>query len=222
MGRFNRSCTLLIVGISLCINYAVYAGDIVEVIPIGNLYKVTDVYGATYFISENKRFIIKGEMKDLWNGSSVNQKIVEDKLFWDRNNVQPDKISYKIGSGQKLLDVFISPDCIACNELLKAIYEPSNLSEYSFRIVMLAASKHGQRTNALVWCANDKKAALWQAYVEKVVPTSAAKKDEKCNQLPLRMANEAAVIFGIAELPVVIDQNSNAIVGVPDYLIVSR
>ena len=190
----------------------------VERLPITGMLKVTQPDGSVVYLSTDRRFVFRGEMTDLWTGTDLSLGELENRLDLDRNGVSVEKISLAIGRGQQPLTVFVAPECEQCRTVVEMLLEPAALKAYRSRVVLLDSSPGGARANAVVWCAADPAEALRSVYLEGRQPKSAAPVGAPCDQLGLEQGRSAARLFGIAQLPLLVDANGVGHVGVPSSL----
>lgn len=190
----------------------------VERLPITGMLKVTQADGSVLYLSTDRRFAFRGEMTDLWTGTDLSVGELENRVDLDRNGVSVEKISLAIGRGKQPLTVFVAPECEQCRSVVEMLLEPAALKAYRSQVVLLDSSPAGARANAVIWCATDHTEALRSVYLEGRQPKSAAPAGASCDQLGLEQGRTAARLFGIAQLPLVVDANGVGHVGVPSSL----
>jgi len=191
---------------------------LVERLPITGLSKVVGEDGRVYFISDNRRFVFRGTMHDLWSGSDIAKEQVSSRVDTERFGVSIERMSYAIGSGEKKMSVFVAPGCEPCKTVVERLITAERMREYTMRIVPLSRTEVGHHINRVLWCSKDYEEATRAVFVDGTEPKSAAPAGEDCDQTGLFLAMEAAKLFGVAELPLIIDENRVGTVGVPDWL----
>lgn len=177
-------------------------GDI-ERLPISGMIKVTNSDGAVVYMSDDRRFVFRGEMIDLWKGQAIEADMsVSQEIDWDRNGVSIDKIGFPLSkkAGRKAL--FISPGCDDCRELIKYVLEEG---VEDLNVVLLASSQKEHEQNAQVWCSSNRIKALRTVLVE---GQNIEKNDlaSFCDRFGLMLAEQAAMLFGIGQLPMYVDE----------------
>ena len=187
---------------------------LVEEIPIQGLLKVVTETGEVIFISKNRRFVFRGQMTDLWQGEAMGVASTQDRIDLDRNGVDAESISVSVGKGDRLLTVFVAPECETCAALVEMMLKKDILSRHRYRVVMLSSSVEGELSNRLVWCSEKPDEALRDIYIDGVVPTSLKSPASDCNQFGLFLAQQAALAFGIAQLPTMATEDGSAVVGI--------
>ena len=182
----------------------------IELLPINALYKVVGADGSVKYISDNQRFVFVGKMYDLWQGETMTADVgVSQKINLNRNGVSIEKISFPVGGSFGSNTLFIAPECEDCRGLVRLALE-TNVDDLN--VVLLAASESGERDNSLVWCSKNRIEGLRKVYLERQQP---AKSDinEECDRFGLMLAEQAAMVFGIGQLPLYVDAEGNGHVG---------
>ena len=182
----------------------------VEKLPITGMFKVTDSEGKVTYLSDDNRFVFVGKMYDLRTGDTLDVGASgSKKLNLERNGVSLGKISFPIGPRLSEQTLIIAPECEDCKQLLSAALtkHPDDLN-----IVLLSSSTPGLNQNRLVWCAKDQAKALKQVYLEGIRPSDGELNND-CNQFGLMLAEQAAMLFGIGQLPMFVDKNENGHTG---------
>ncbi|GJA75733.1 DsbC family protein [Aeromonas caviae] len=120
--------------------------------------------GQIVFISDNGRFVITGQIYDVWSkkplSSMSEMRDVADRLHLKEMGMDVDKLNtISFGHGPKDVVLFVDPRCGVCHKL---IGEAKPLAEeYTFKIVVIPAL--GDESNVLakaLYCAKDKANAL--------------------------------------------------------------
>ncbi len=127
----------------------------------------------------------------------------------NRNGVSIEKIAFPVGGSFGANTLFVAPECEDCKQLLKLALatKPNDLN-----IVLLASSEAGRRENAYVWCSKDRVAGLRTVYLDRQRPTQ-GDMNQDCDQFGLMLAEQAAVVFGIGQLPLYVDSEGIGHVG---------
>jgi len=181
-----------------------------EQLPITGMYKVTEADGTVRYLSSNRRFVFVGKMYDLWQGDTMEAGVaVSQKFDWNRNGVSIEKISFPLGDGTGTKTIFIAPECDDCKELLRYAYA---MGETDLNVVLLASSEAGQKTNSAIWCAKDRAKLLRSVYLDGKTPKP-SDISSACDRFGLMLAEQAALLFGVGQLPLFVDENGNGHAG---------
>jgi hypothetical protein len=141
------------------------------------------------------------------------------RIVLERNGVSPDAYGFSVGRVRgDAATLFVAPECEPCRDLIRRALAGEGLAKRRYRVVLLDASPGGERANRIVWCAADRAEALRAVYVDGTTPRSAAKRGASCDQTGLYLAKEVAQAFGVGQLPLAVDVNGRAHVGVPETL----
>lgn len=191
----------------------------IEALPITGMSRVTQEDGTIFFISTDHRFVFRGQMLDLWNGDTLDAGVeVSQRIEWNRNGVEIERIAMRTGARTGKFTMFVAPECADCRDLLRVALDrfPDDLN-----VVLLSSSKNGRRKNQLVWCAKDQVAALRKVYLDGGAPSKGDMKVE-CDQFGLMMAEQAAMLFGVGQLPMFVDENKFGYTGKGAILAVTK
>jgi len=182
----------------------------IEQLPITGLMKVTEADGTVKYLSTDRRFVFVGNMYDLWKGDALAAGVTTDqRIEWNRNGVSVEKISFSAGSTVGKNTIIVAPECQDCKYLLTLALETV---KDDLNVVLLSSSKAGSRENALVWCSKDRLKGLRAVYFEGKEP-AADDININCDQFGLMLADQAAQLFGIGQLPMFVDSNGNGYTG---------
>jgi hypothetical protein len=187
-------------------------------LPIAGLDRIVQPDGSVIYLSTDRRFVFRGEMTDLWTGDDVGITTPTQRVDLARNGVRPEAISIAIGSAGPWLTAFVAPECAPCVELVRDALRLASSRQARFRVVLLDSSAPGAHANRLVWCAKDTSEALRSVYLEGKAPKTFARPGDACDQFGLYQAKEAAKLFGIGQLPLVVDASGVGHVGLPESL----
>jgi hypothetical protein len=167
------------------------------------------------YISDDRRFVFVGKMYDLWKGDAIEAGIsVTQNIDFDRNGVSIEKIGFPVGASYGSNTLFVAPECESCATLIETMLDEAVLRKHRYRVVMLSATSEGDLSNRMVWCSDGKTEALRSIYVEGIVPTSLKSPESECNQFGLFLAQQAAMAFGIAQLPTIVEADGSAVAGI--------
>jgi hypothetical protein len=193
-------------------------GPAVTRLPITGLDRIVQGDGSVIYLSSDRRFVFRGEMTDLWTGADVTIATPSQRIDLRRNGVRPEAIGLAVGSRGPWATVFVAPECATCIEVVRDVLRLAANGRARFRVVLLDSSPQGLHANRLVWCARDATEALKAVYLEGRQPKSFARPGDPCDQFGLLQAKEAAKLFGIGQLPLIIDADGVGHVGLPESL----
>ena len=164
-------------------------------------------------MSLDRRFVFRGKMTDLWEGEAIGIPSVGQALNFERNGVYSDRISFAVGNGPDTYTVFVAPECLGCKQMIRQLLDADTLDERTYQFVLLSTTQQGEHNNRLVWCSEDRAAALEEIYLKGITPKSLRKVGSECDQFGLFLARQAAQVFGIARLPMVASSDGEAAAG---------
>jgi thiol:disulfide interchange protein DsbC len=160
--------------------------------------------GQIVFLSENGRFVISGQIYDLWQKKPLStlseMRDIADRFRLRDMNVDIDAMNVaKLGTGPKEVVVFVDPQCSACHQLMedaKALKD-----EYTFKFVVIPVL--GDKSNRLaraLSCITDQDKAFEALSQRKLgsYPTSCSSKRHDLTLLTAQLLNIRGVPYLIA------------------------
>lgn len=139
--------------------------DSIIELPIEGL-RAVEANGAIYFVSQNGRFVFRGELFDVLYKKpldTVSQlKDVSSRIHFAEMKADLDDyntLSY--GEGSRVAVVFVDPLCTSCHKLMADIRAQGLADQYTFKFVVVPAL--GEQSNVLsrqVFCAKEASKAL--------------------------------------------------------------
>lgn len=197
--KIKKSATALIVGILVSTSsFAVELNKVNEVItnklralkidvqsvsksPIEGLLEIESA-GGLYYISEDAKFIINGQIYDLDNGMKNLTQIKTEEMrkakvethFAKMKDFEKDMIVYKAENEKHVVTVFTDTSCGYCKKLHS---EMADYNKAGITIRYLAFPRGGLKSNAYntmvsVWCSEDPKQAMTNAKHSRSVPSA--------------------------------------------------
>lgn len=159
-----------------------------------------------YFVSENGRYVVRGEAYDLWEGARLRDfeavrastrsiKLSGLGLIWD----DLDPITF--GDGEEDVIVFADPRCPACEELIARLLPLSD----SYRIVVLQVPLLGDASGKLVkaaHCAVDREAV--RTAIVTATPMGELEQRPECDAQPILRRLATAQMIGVRGVPFMI------------------
>lgn len=167
--------------------------DSIVSLPIKSL-KAVEANGEILFMSENGRFVLRGQLYDIWYKDTLDTSAqIQDaatRIHFERMGADLDDYNtLTIGTGDKQVVAFVDPLCSVCHKLMKDAEKLGR--EYTFKFVVVPAL--GEESNKLarkVYCAKDRQGSL-NAYMQNTLDTVPQKSscDTKQYDLTLMMAH---------------------------------
>ncbi|ODN41399.1 DsbC family protein [Piscirickettsia litoralis] len=185
-------------------------------LPIKSM-KVVDSNGELYFMSENGRYVFRGELFDAWYRKEIdNVKDLQqtaNRLDFSKMGIKLDGLAtLTLGHGPKKATLFVDPRCPYCHGVLKDAQHLVN--DYTFTVVPVPAL--GDKSNQLdkvLACTANKKKALEALINEKIDQLPQSKKD--CDLSAYNKTLVTAQVLGINGVPVVIAPDGRMMRGRP-------
>lgn len=192
--------------------------DSIISLPIKSL-KAVESNGEIFFMSENGRFVLRGELYDIWYKDTLDTSAqIQDaatRIHFERMGTNLDDYNtLTIGSGEKQVVAFVDPLCSVCHKLMK---DAASLGQdYTFKFVVVPAL--GDKSHKLarkVYCAKDRQEAL-DSYMQNTLDTVAQKLscDTKQYDLTLMMAH----LLDVKSIPFVVAPDGRYSQGRPKEL----
>jgi thiol:disulfide interchange protein DsbC len=192
--------------------------DSIVTLPIKSL-KAVEANGEIMFMSENGRFVLRGQLYDIWYKDSIDTPAeIEDaatRIHFKRMAANLDDYNtLTIGTGKEEVVAFVDPLCSICHKLMK---DAQGLGlKYTFKFIVVPAL--GDESNKLarrVFCAANRKDAL-HAFMSKTLETLEQKKtcDTKQYDMTLMMAH----LLDIQAVPFVVAPDGRPSLGRPSNL----
>lgn len=187
-------------------------------IPISNL-KAVKSDGEIFFVSEDARFVIRGQIFDSWQKRSlgtldeINRSITTKPV--ENMNVDWEKLThFKVGKGDTFANVFVDPLCGYCHKLLSVINNSRRLkSDYTFRFIVVPAL--GTKSDDLVrrmHCASNSE-LVPAAFMDRTLEYLPTKKD--CDMSGYEKTLALAQLVGVSGVPFLIAPDGRFKKGIP-------
>lgn len=217
---------------SLCCSLAVLSGaqalefnpeeppisGIVE-LPVNGL-RAIEKQGRLYFLSDNGRFVITGQLVDIWQRKPLDtfEQIRQAALKLDvrKYGIEPEDLNtITLGTGPKEVIMFTDPECSLCQSVLEEA--DALLEEYTFKLILVPAL--GDRSNQLIrtlFCSdttNQQKLTLLQRRkIASLAPNTACSSKRHDQTLTL------AQMMGVDGVPMIVNPQGTVIRGRPENL----
>ena len=165
----------------------------------------------------NGRYIIKGNLTDLWDGVS-NTGTMYETLPTLPQMVNPSRFFVNIGNpeGEKVL-VFLKSNCSMCDTVFDVLSSPIYRDKYSFDIMLLSNDENSKLAAEYVYCADDQIDALETLLAN---PQASFNQNDSCAVDTPALTTKAAMAMNIRALPMVhIKSQSLSIIGDPSALL---
>ncbi len=180
--------------------------------------------GQVFFMSRNGRYVIKGDLHDMWAGGERIPDIAT--LAATSSKINLDKIGIKMedlftlayGSGPEEVTIFVSPGCPHCKNTLQDVTKGDLGEKYTFNIVPLPFM--GQQSQVAVKklvaaYETDPTSALQALMTDNY---SALQATEGGDLEGVKRAMLTAKILGINQVPVLLSSAGDMSIGSPKNL----
>ncbi|MCE0759506.1 DsbC family protein [Marinobacter sp. G11] len=192
--------------------------DAIVELPIKKV-RAVEANGEILFLSENGRFVLRGQLYDVWYKDTVDtMKEMEDtatRIHFDRMGADLDDYNtLSIGDGEKQVVAFVDPQCPVCHKLMKDAEKLGD--DYTFKFVVVPAL--GEKSNELarkVFCAKDREDAL-EAYMSQDLETLPQK--TSCDTAQYDMTLMMATLLDVQGVPFVVAPDGRMSKGRPSEL----
>lgn len=187
-------------------------------VPIRNL-KAVESEGQIVFMSDNGRFVLVGQMIDVWQRQSLDTmsqiKNAVTRLSFDKMGLEIDDLNtITVGQGSARVVAFVDPMCETCLDLID---QAGTMGEdYSFKFVFVPAL--GDESVAItknISCSSDEKGAL-QSLRNGTAASMPASDD--CDGKRFQTTLIAADLMGINGVPFIVAPNGEIVRGMPENL----
>lgn len=175
--------------------------------------------GQIMFLSENGRFVISGQIYDLWSKKPLNtmsqMRDVAERIHFKSMGMDVDTLNtVSMGHGDQEVVVFVDPQCAVCHHLM----DDAKLlvAEYTFKFIVIPAL--GAESNRLakgLYCAKDKTHAL-DALMNNTLDSLVSK--ATCDPSQYDQTLLTAHFIGIAGVPFVVAPDGRISKGRPNNL----
>lgn len=168
------------------------------------------------FLSPDGRYVITGTIQDLWDGTYQTGTVVE-AFPAVPSYVNAKDYFIELGSGEELVEVFVSYSCVNCLESIQAMFENDHLNKYTFRVLPVANNPTDAVMLNQLYCRSDKLAFFKKVYLNRDVRDAIK---QGCPDIQTSMNNALAKALNIRALPLVHKRNESlTIIGnATDYL----
>ncbi|MGE0383523.1 MAG: DsbC family protein [Gammaproteobacteria bacterium] len=194
----------------------------VKRLPVSGLQMVRTTAGSHLFLSANGRFVLKGELYDLWNRAPI-RTIDDAERFADRVDLARMGLSIDdlqplvVGHGSETVVVFVDPHCPYCQAVLRAAAALED--RYTFKIVLVPVlGPQSQQVVRQMGClpAAQRADLVQRLRAEGLGDLPAAPAD--CDLAPIQRAMVSAQLLGVDAVPFLIAPDGRIRKGRPDDL----
>jgi thiol:disulfide interchange protein DsbC len=178
--------------------------DAIVELPIKSL-KAVEANGEILFMSENGRFVLRGQLYDIWYKDTVDTiPEIEDaatRIRFDRMGANLDDYNtLTVGSGKREVVAFVDPQCSICHKLMEDARALGK--RYTFKFVVVPAlGDESDQLSRKVYCAQDRSVAL-DAFMNKTLATLPQKAD--CDTAKYDMTLMMAHLLNVRGVPFVV------------------
>ncbi|WP_337881432.1 bifunctional protein-disulfide isomerase/oxidoreductase DsbC [Rheinheimera sp.] len=130
-----------------------------------------------FFISENKQFLLEGNIYDLKNKQLVNEQVMKSIRQTGVKEFDKSVIEFKAPDEKYVVHVFTDTSCGYCRKLHN---EMAELNKLGITVRYLAFPRGGIQSPTAdelqsIWCAKDPKQALTDAKAGKAIPQASCR-----------------------------------------------
>lgn len=169
-------------------------------IPDSELIEILVGKSDVFYITNNMRYAIRGEIIDLKSKKNLTQERVSELRKIDFSTLDLSR-AIKIGSGNKKMASFEDPNCGYCKKLTKEIASMKDVSVYVFLLPILGPDSESKSKN--IWCAKNQAETYINWMVKGVTPP-----DASCDAIGILQENKKfAMDIGIRGTPGIIFQD---------------
>jgi len=168
-------------------------------------------------ISNNGRYLFEGSVTDLWSETVIDSledaKTSASTLSFNGTGLNLDELAaYRVGSGPRVVSIFVDPLCPHCENLLRSL--PQKSEEYTFNLIPIPVlGKQSIEAVKLLECSTDPEASLQALLTKNYAPLKSQKPDCSMDALTKRMMT--AQVIGIDVVPFVISPTGKVMKGAP-------
>lgn len=175
--------------------------DAITPLPVNKIQAV-ETNGEIFFMSENGRFVFRGQLTDTWHKKSLDTmdeiKYASEHINIDVMGLPLDQMNtITIPGGPERIIVFVDPLCPYCKSFIKQAQDKTD--KYTFKIVVVPAL--GASSNALsksLFCSSDKSNALQMLMDGELGDMP---QQPNCNTKHYDLTLTVAQLFGIKQVP---------------------
>lgn len=137
--------------------------DAIESLPMGNM-KAIETNGEIVFVSQNGRFVIRGQLHDSWQRKKL--ETMNDMVYAVNHidvkalGLKPENLNtLTVKGGDKEVYAFVDPLCGYCKVFIKDA--KTKTAEYTFHIVVVPAlGDESDKLSRQIFCAVNKDSAV--------------------------------------------------------------
>jgi hypothetical protein len=119
------------------------------------------------FMSKNGRYVIKGELHDMWSG--VDSYFLHKGRFSDFPDfINKKDTSIQLGNADGTpVDIFVSYACKTCEVFIKQITQPDFLDKHYLNVFIVYTNEITEKIAKDVYCSNDKVKSFYTRFVNR-------------------------------------------------------
>lgn len=165
----------------------------------------------------NGRYVIKGELRDLWNGVQKTGT-VKQTLPVLPALLNPERFYVSLGNPEGIaVQVFMKSNCIMCDTVFAVLTDPIYLNKYRFNVMLVGNDKASDQATKYVYCAQDKVTAL-EALLNNPHMTFDA--TETCDDDTAELTTKVAMALNVRALPMMhFPKRTLTVIGDPSELL---
>jgi len=171
-----------------------------------------------YFTTPNARYLIRGQLYDVWNGEFIDSvdkaKRLGDRIQLSKLKIDIDKDlkPFYLGTGDREVVAFIDPHCPYCHKLLQQMQALGD--EYRFKLILIPAlGDKSAETIRLLRCGSSKDNRNHDVVARLLKTDYQGLRDERCDLDPFLKSAILAKILGVTGVPFLINQDGRVLRG---------
>ena len=154
--------------------------------------------GQHVLMGGNGRYVIKGQLKDLWDGVQETGTMQENQITLPAA-LEPEQFFVSLGNPQRpTVTIIMKSNCSLCDTVFAVLNDPIQLDRYHYQVMLVSNDSDSLRASQYVYCAEDRKAALETVLAS---PGASTTPSGSCDsQLPV-MTTKVAMAMQVRALP---------------------
>jgi len=171
----------------------------IKSVPIGGILRVTREDGKVFYVSEDRRWVIVGEVIDMWTGAREHEINDYDRISWERAGTTMRGVSMMDPEApEPAAVIFVARECQDCMDILrKATDGPVSVS-----IAPIGSSSTDWGGWQSIWCKRNVGLDFYEVWIQDYV------EDGFCEDERAGRAMAFAHIFGFDHVePTLIDRH---------------
>ena len=173
---------------------------------------VADNGSEKIFMSQNGRYVIAGQIRDLWDGTAETTQLPQTLQTLPKQ-VKGDDYYLTFGTGPVTLEVYVTFSCIGCADTLNALFTTESLEKFTLKVLPLSNNPTDKVLVNQMYCKDDPSVYFKRVFIQRDIRGLT---NEDCKDVQSVMNNALAGALDIRGLPLTYNREVNvAILGIP-------